>query len=221
MDRIREGLAEGGGAWFSAFQTAGKGQRGRIWASAPGLNMALSVVLKPEGYLRSGKFHLNALVGLTCLQFLRTLHSEGFSLKWPNDIIWNDRKAGGILIESVMSGLERKWIVVGIGININQLSFPDVKGKPVSLMEITGKEHEPETLARAVHEKLLYDLQHTAADNIMKTYNEELYMRGQLVKLKKGNVAFTTRIKEVNEYGNLLTVDATDHSFSVGEVEWM
>ena len=221
MDRIREGLAEGGSAWFSAFQTAGKGQRGRVWASAPGRNIALSVVLQPEGYLKSGKFHLNALVGLSCLQFLRTLHPEGFSLKWPNDLYWNDRKAGGILIEAVMSGAERKWIVIGIGINVNQLSFPEVNDDPVSLKEITGRDHDPEALARALHEKLLYDLEHTSEETIMKSYNEELYMRGQLVKLKKGNVTFSTRIKEVNEFGNLLTEDATEHSFSVGEVEWV
>lgn len=221
MDRIREGLAVGGSAWFSANQTAGKGQRGRVWASDPGLNMALSVVIQPEGYLKSGKFHLNALVGLSCLYFLRSLHPDGFSLKWPNDLYWNDRKAGGILIESVMSGTERKWIVAGIGININQLFFPGVAGKPVSIKEITGQEYDPESLARALHKKLLFDLSHMAEEAIMKSYNEELYMRGQLVKLKKGNVVFSTKIREVNEYGHLLSIDATEHSFSVGEVEWL
>ena len=221
MDRIREGLAVGGSAWFSPNQTAGKGQRGRVWASAPGLNMALSLVIQPEGYLKSGKFHLNALVGLSCLQFLRSVHPDGFSLKWPNDLYWNDRKAGGVLIETVMSGKERKWIVVGIGININQLSFPGVAGNPVSIKEITGLDYDPESLARALHEKLLYDLSHTAEEAVMKAYNEELYMRGRTVKLKKGNVSFSTEIRQVNEYGQLLTFDATEHSFSVGEVEWL
>lgn len=221
MERIRDGRASSGMAWFSACQTAGKGQRGRSWLSAPGLNLALSVAVQPEGYLKSGKFHVNALAGLCVLQFLRSLHPKGFSLKWPNDLYWNDRKAGGILIESVLSGQERNWLVIGIGININQVSFPENAGRPVSIKEITGREYDPLLLARSLHEKLLFDLNHTEEQAVMPAYNEALYLKGRLVKLKKGNVSFFTTIREVNEYGHLITDDSSERSFSVGEVEWL
>ena len=61
------------------------------------------------------------------------------SIKWPNDIYWRDRKAGGILIENILQGKKWKFAIVGIGININQTLFPASLPNPVSLKQITGK----------------------------------------------------------------------------------
>lgn len=221
MDRIREGVAAPGMAWFSHTQTAGKGQRGRVWISAPGQNMALSLVLEPPKGLDPGKFHLNARVALSCLHFLQNIHPTGFSLKWPNDLYWNDRKAGGILIERIFSGQTLKWVVVGVGININQGQFPPEAGKAVSLKEISGKDLSPEALARELHEKILSDLSAALPAEIMPAFNRELYKKGLAVQMKKDNMLFTSVIKEVDEYGRLITTDNMDRAFSVGEVEWI
>ena len=74
-------------------------------------------------------------------------------IKWPNDLYWQDRKAGGILIESIVRSRESgvgswEWAIIGIGININQTTFPDDLPNPVSLKQITGKNFDPVELAK-------------------------------------------------------------------------
>jgi BirA family biotin operon repressor/biotin-[acetyl-CoA-carboxylase] ligase len=132
MGKVHAGMAKHGQAWFANDQTAGKGQRGRTWASTPGENIILTVVIQPDALLTTKTFPFNAYIALTCLDFLQKTAGDHFSIKWPNDLYWCDRKAGGILIENVIQGTEWKWSVVGIGINVNQLTFPESVTNAVS-----------------------------------------------------------------------------------------
>ena len=120
MARIDDGLAKHGMVWFANEQTAGKGQRGKEWASEKGKNIAMSLVLSPEQLKLTSQFHLSAAVALACFEFLSGYIDGEAKIKWPNDLFWRDRKAGGILIENKLQGKTWKWAVVGIGININQ-----------------------------------------------------------------------------------------------------
>jgi len=140
MAQIRAGLAKHGNGYFAAEQTAGKGQRGKGWQAEPGANIILSLVLQPHWLQVSRQFHLSAAVALGCYDFFHSLAGDDTSLKWPNDIYWRDRKAGGILIENLLSGNSWQFSVAGIGLNINQTHFPDALANPVSLRQITGRE---------------------------------------------------------------------------------
>ncbi|MFN1208770.1 biotin--[acetyl-CoA-carboxylase] ligase, partial [Enterococcus lactis] len=72
--------------------------------------------------------------------FLDKFSQSNILIKWPNDIYFQDRKAGGILIENIINGQLWKWAVVGVGLNINQVQFlGDIESKAVSLKQITGK----------------------------------------------------------------------------------
>src|ERR1043166_10157738 len=77
-----------------------------------------------------------------------------------NDLYWQGRKAGGILIDNIVMSQETgvgswKWAIVGIGININQTSFSNDLPNPVSLKQITGKNYDPLTLARELCQNLI------------------------------------------------------------------
>ena len=85
---------------------------------------------------------------MAVLTFFTKYAGDRTRIKWPNDIYWKDRKAGGILIENVLQGGKWKYSIVGIGININQILFPANILNPVSLAQITGKTFEVIALAK-------------------------------------------------------------------------
>jgi BirA family biotin operon repressor/biotin-[acetyl-CoA-carboxylase] ligase len=122
MGKVRAGMAQHGLSVFALEQTRGKGQRDKIWISEPGQNIALSLVLEPKHHFPS-LFLLSMAMAVGTVRFFRKYVPDDVSIKWPNDVYWRDRKAGGILIENVWQGGVWKFAVVGIGININQTRF--------------------------------------------------------------------------------------------------
>jgi BirA family biotin operon repressor/biotin-[acetyl-CoA-carboxylase] ligase len=222
MGKINAGTAKHGMVWFATEQTAGKGQRGRNWTSEKGKNIALSLVLAPEQLKVTSQFQLSAAVALVCFEFLNGYAGEGVKIKWPNDLFWRDRKAGGILIENRIQGKDWKWAVVGIGLNINQTVFDKNLKNAVSLKQITGKTFDVIKLAKELHalimEKLALPL---SPRKILQHYNTHLYKINELVSLKSAGAKFETVIKEVSAEGRLVTVDAIVREFDFGEVEWV
>lgn len=224
MGQFHAGLARHGQAYFALHQFAGKGQRGKTWNAAPGENITTSIILIPDFPNKQHPFLLSASVALSCIDLFSQLGVEDVSIKWPNDIYWRDRKAGGILIENVFRSNEWKAAIAGIGLNINQTLFPQQGGVPVSLKQITGKDHEPMALARELCLKLDDRYNQLAEGNdalLLKEYNSLLYQRGKEVRLKKGNIVFETTIENVSLSGDLITRDTLERSFAFGEVEWV
>ncbi len=124
-------------------QTAGRGQRGNRWFSAPGMNLTFSIVLKGLELDAAGSFRLNYLSSLAVAKFLSGQGVEA-KIKWPNDIYVGKRKICGMLIENRLGTRgELEASVIGIGININQKEFPQLSGA-TSLSLCTAKEYELE-----------------------------------------------------------------------------
>ena len=222
MATINDGLAKHGMAWFANEQTAGKGQRGKDWKSEKGKNIAMSLVLEPEKLKISSQFHLSAVVALACFEFLSGYIDGETKIKWPNDLFWRDRKAGGVLIENKMQGKTWKWAVVGSGININQIFFDKNLLNAVSLKQITGRTFNVVDLANELQRLLMLRLsEQTDLEKILKQYNQHLYKINELVTLRKKGIKFDTVIKEVSAQGKLITVDAIEKEFDFGEVEWV
>lgn len=222
MKQIHAAMATHGMAWFAREQTAGKGQRGKSWKSEKDKNIALSLVVEPGRMQFNNQFQVSAAVALACFDFFSSYAGDETKIKWPNDLYWRDRKAGGILIENVVQGKNWKWAVVGIGININQTKYTTAIKNPVSLKQITGKDFDVIELAKILHGLLMkYITGLKKDDSIITAYNEHLYKLNHLVTLKKGNEIFDTVIKEVTATGRLVTVDAVERQFDFGEVEWL
>lgn len=225
MAFLHEGMANSGQAWFSANQTEGKGQREKDWYTRPGENMALSIAVNPGAAFQNKAFLFSALIATSLVSYLNDIcKPEFFTVKWPNDVYWRDRKAGGILIENIITGADWKWAVAGIGLNVNQSSFPPTLPNPVSLSQITGKPFDVEQLARNIHSHvvaLFGEMNEKNVSPLLEKYNELLYKKGEMVKLRKGNMIFSTSIQGVNEYGQLITRDSMERKFDFGEVEWI
>ena len=160
MTQINEGLAKDGMAWFSNFQTAGKGQRGKAWMGNPDENIALTIAFESLSIFQNRPFLFNVLISLEIRSFLQQIVNESnleregkanfiqtkqidkkVHIKWPNDLWVNDRKAGGVLIENKYRGNNWNWAVVGIGINVNQIEFSEDLKMATSLKQITQKNY--------------------------------------------------------------------------------
>ncbi len=224
MAKVHAGLAVHGQAWFAKDQWGGKGQRDNKWVSNKGENIIMTIVFKPGRLFKSNMFFFMAVVASTCHQFFAEFAGEGTFLKWPNDILFNDRKAGGILIENIMSGKEWTWSVVGIGINVNQVGFDVSNLQATSLSNICNKLFDPIILAKKLHVQLVNNIEgviDTSRDVYFKYYNDNLFKKGEIVKLKKDNIIFSTRIKEVNANGELVTFDSMERQFNSGDIKWV
>jgi len=223
------GEAQHGMAVFTHEQTAGKGQRGKKWASQKDLNIALSILLNPYPLSIPDQFKLSVCIAVSACEFFSKYAGDETKIKWPNDIYWRDRKAGGILIENVIQSSQStvgrwQWSVAGIGININQTDFDPNLPNPFSLKQITGKKYNPVELAQELCSIIEKNYQSLIAGNFMTLFNKyqtHLYKKDEKVKLKKGTRVFETTIKEVSVTGQLITQHSIEERFEFGEVEWV
>lgn len=229
MAQVHAALPQHGDAFFAYQQTGGKGQRGKTWLTGNGENIALSIIAEPKQLQVAEQFRLSVAVALGCYDFFSFYAGDETFIKWPNDIYWRDRKAGGVLIENVIGKNKKgegnwKFAVIGIGININQVIFDPALKNVVSLKQITGKNFNVVELAKELHQKVLSRIDSITTidfDKLLKEYNGFLFKKDCTVKLKKGTVEFDTIIKSVTNNGQLYTVDRVDNFFDFGEVEWM
>ena len=133
----------GGTVLAAREQTAGRGQRGNTWFSAPGENLTFSIVLKNLPLKAPEAVRLNYMTSVAVASYLESYGVEA-AIKWPNDIYVNGKKICGMLIENVLGAQgEVKASVVGIGINLNQKLFPQL-ANATSLSLCTGEAYELE-----------------------------------------------------------------------------
>ncbi|MDD3194586.1 MAG: biotin--[acetyl-CoA-carboxylase] ligase [Paludibacter sp.] len=163
------------------YQEKGRGQAGNHWESERGKNLLISVLLRPEHVELAEQFILSQLVSLAILRTLQAMVSPtqaaGFSIKWPNDIYWQDRKIGGILIENVLLGTRMSSSVLGIGLNINQTRFLSDAPNPVSLRQITGTSHSKMNILHRLMNELLPLYHEASFEQVRTLYRSHLYRR--------------------------------------------
>ena len=140
----------GGTVIYTPSQTAGRGQKGNSWESEDGKNLTFSMLLKRPPVKARDQFYLSEAAALAVVEVLTTEAGDGFAVKWPNDVYWQDKKICGMLLENSLDGTDIATCVVGIGINVNQEHFLSDAPNPVSLINVTGREHDLEALLKRV-----------------------------------------------------------------------
>jgi BirA family transcriptional regulator, biotin operon repressor / biotin---[acetyl-CoA-carboxylase] ligase len=240
LAQAHAGLAQHGQAFFAHQQVAGKGQRGKQWMTEKNANITLSILLEPASLPVSAQFGLSAAVALAAHDFFSRYAGSDTTIKWPNDIYWQDRKAGGILIENIiggkkttiaegsaeesLGGLSWQWAVAGIGININQTVFTTGLRNPVSLKQITGKNFDIIELAQELHEAVMDRVNYLLdgnAKSIHELYVQHLYKKNEIVKLRKDNRVFNAVVKTVSPDGQLIVRHGIEEALDWGTVEWV
>ena len=193
------------------YQTAGRGQRGNTWEAERGKNLLFSLLLKPTFLPADRQFLLSQAVSLAIKEELDR-YGTGFSIKWPNDIYWEERKICGMLIEHDLQGKCLQTTHAGIGINVNQTNFSPGLPNPVSLSQITGKAHDRLPLLQAIlgrlHEYYLM-LQRGETGCITGRYEEALFRKGVMAPFADSQGTFMGQITGVRPNGMLAVKDST------------
>ena len=158
------------------YQTAGKGQRGNSWEAAAGRNLLFSFVLYPVFIEARHQFVLSQIVALSIKEALDKLVSD-VSVKWPNDIYWQEKKICGILIENDLDGHNLSRSIVGVGLNVNQEAFHSDAPNPVSLKQITGQDYERQDLLADILNRVhdYYSRLQTETPEIFRPYISARY----------------------------------------------
>ena len=171
-----------GTVYCALSQNNGKGQRGNRWESRKGENLTFSVLFRPESIPADRQFVISQASALSVSEYLKGIGIAS-SIKWPNDIYVKDSKICGILIEHSVSGSGISSAVIGIGLNLNQTSFPDNLRNATSAALLSGKKFdiraELETLTEILLGRLREADTSAGREIIAKEYLDNLYRRNE------------------------------------------
>jgi len=211
-------------AWIclAEAQTQGRGRRGRQWVSPFGCNLYMSIgwqYLKTSGGLEG----LSLLVGLKVAETLRELGLVNVGLKWPNDLLVEGRKLGGILVEIVLRPHNKLGVVIGMGIN---LRLPDGRAQLIDQPFTTVAEHLPDItrnlLAAKLLDNLLPALSRFQVDGFARyrhAWSQLDVFSNQQVEIRQGNDLIHGTSMGVDSHGNLMLQTRTGlATFGAGEV---
>ncbi len=210
------------------YQTRGHGQKGTTWESARGENLLFAFRFRPEGVKASHQFLISEVVSLAVMKALsKMMKGGGLTVKWPNDIYFDDRKICGMLIEHNLRGADIATTVIGIGINVCQSQFLGDAPNPVSVKQITKGNPDRAAVLRnflKYFTELYALLKAGDYDKIHRAYLQSLYRRdGSLHPFRDAAGDFLATIVDVQPNGILLLRDeaGTTRSYAFKEVRFL
>ena len=209
-------------------QTQGRGRAGKsAWLTPPYTSLAVSVLLRPP--LTPVQLPvLAALCGVAACDAIAGVAGVPASLKWPNDLLVHERKAGGILVESSMRGESVDYAIAGIGINVNLPAaalgaLPDAATPPTTLLDEAGGPVSREALLLALLHAL--DGQYAGLvkgelESLWQAYRARLDTLGHAVRVAVGAATVEGVAEDIGSAGELIVrlPDGRRRAFSYGEV---
>ena len=190
---------------MARYQTNGKGQRNAVWDAEGESNLLMSVVLNTQFLPVEKVFFLSKVVALALNYSLDKFGIQS-SIKWPNDLVVNQKKIAGVLIENQWIGQRLASSIIGIGLNVNQVIFPD-SFNATSLKLLTSRSFIVEDVLKVICKYLnqfyneLIDL---SFDKIDLTYHKLLVNYNRWAKFRQKNEIFTAKVNGVNDEGELI-----------------
>ncbi|MDY6121968.1 MAG: biotin--[acetyl-CoA-carboxylase] ligase [Porphyromonas sp.] len=215
---LRELLVEGGSLCspttvVAQAQPQGRGQQGNTWYTPDGQNLTLTTYLRPHTLHPSEQFAVSELAALSAFDTVSPYlpQPEALRIKWPNDLYYQDNKLGGILIEHSITASLIDHSLIGIGINVNEESFPNSLPNPVSVRQIVGYELPIEELLKrycALIDSSLPLLDTPdGRDQLHRSYVARLYRRDGYHLYTSQGRTFRARIEDVLPSGLISLVD--------------
>lgn len=216
MQLFKEGLLIS-----TRYQSKGKGQIGKQWHSEKNMNILLSVVIEPKISLKK-QFDINKLAALSCYDFLISLALSA-KIKWPNDILINNKKIIGILIHNVISNNIISHSIIGIGFNVNQHNFPNFSPIATSLSIELNKQQNCDDIRDELLQILSNSLiAYRKGVKLDLHYQDALFLNGKIGTFQKGNERFKGVIKRVSSTGLLqIEVNKKLEEFRTQEVKFL
>ena len=190
------------------YQTSGKGQGKNVWESEDGKNLLFSIALDMSFLKAENQFLLTQIVSVTMINVLKKyLPEESLSIKWPNDIYFNDKKIAGILIKNEIKGMMMGTSIIGIGLNVNQTSFNEDLPNPISMKMITGNDFELEELLSAISYQLSTV---NSQQSTVNSYTDKLYRYKQWAFYEHEGQVKEMMITGYDQFGRLILKEKND-----------
>lgn len=187
-------------------QTQGRGQMGTVWSSQASKNLTFSVFKDVSKLHLEHPFYISIVTSLALLKTLQFFSISRLSVKWPNDILSEDKKICGILIENVIKQNTINASVIGIGLNVNQAKFENLP-KASSLKMISGKVFDLDEMVHVILKNLKHYfllLKKGHYDVLKNDYETYLFRKNKPSTFKdEEGMVFSGFIKGVSESGNL------------------
>jgi len=204
-------------------QTKGRGQMNGLWESEQGKNLTFSVLKKVKDLPVQDQFLISICVSLAVYNTLKALKIPDIRVKWPNDILSGNFKICGILIENNISGFQITSSVIGIGLNVNQITFKN-QPKAASLHLLLGEEIDLDELLKAILNNLecyLSNINASNWDRLVNEYHNILFKKDVLAQFVRENDSeFSGTIVGITRAGKLKISlkDGTIQEFNLKEV---
>jgi len=203
-------------------QTAGKGRTGRTWVSHPGKSVTASLILNPNCKANTGGL-FPLVVGIAVVKTLCDLGLTA-NLKWPNDIMVHGKKIGGILCESKVCGTNLIWVVVGLGLNINENN----EDLPIDLNTTSFFVETSSTIQRELilanilnHLELLYKklIENDPIGSLLNNWTAHCNHIGKTIKFEAGNKILEGKFIGVNNDGRaIIRFNGKENVYTSGEI---
>lgn len=209
-------------------QLQGRGQRGNTWYSEKGRDLIASFVFKPVFLDINKQFTLYEITALAVYDLLAQYLNDGqfdIKIKWPNDILVNEKKIAGILIENIIAGNSLQFSIVGIGINLNQQDAPD-EIRACSVHSLTGKSTDLKLFTQLLCSKLekyYLLLKSNKLEQIHSLYMEHFFKRGTICAFEIDGKISDWKVTGTAQNGLLELQDANGklQVFDVKQVKWI
>jgi len=193
---------------YSTHQQQGKGTANNVWESQKDKNILTSIILCPHFLSPAKQFLISKTISLGIIKYFKSKNIEA-KIKWPNDIIINNRKIAGILIENSILGSNISTSIIGIGLNINQQKFLFSNTKPISLTNITNKKYSLIEELKMLLENIFIEynkLANKQFEEIDKQYFNNLYKKDEFAEYYSKNETFFAKIHSIDEIGRLVLI---------------
>ncbi len=209
-ERLTEGAAV-----VAEFQTHGRGQAGNQWQSDRGQNLLVTFVFYPTFLNIQNVFLLNMGVAVALADFATEYLGEGVKLKWPNDLYYENRKLGGVLIENSIYDYQIRQAIIGIGVNVNQEIFSNELLNPASFKNITSINYDLmdvfNRLCNALEHRYL-QLRRGEFQQLREDYHKHLLRHGKWEWFETDSRKFKGMVMGVNAQGRLMVQNEEGHT---------
>ncbi len=207
-------------------QTYGRGQLGTVWVSDDGKNLTMSVLVNFLSFKVRDQFFVSMAVSLAIQKVLSSYLTNNIRVKWPNDILADGKKIAGILIENSLSGNTLNRVIIGIGLNVNQDSFPREIPNPTSFKILSDTCFDLDQIMDDIVTSIEYFMTivlHDGFDFLTNRYLKKLYLFNEWNIFSDSNgVVFSGKITGVSYEGRLqvLTKNGKTREFNLKEIKF-
>ena len=177
------------------YQSRGKGRNDRVWSSEAGENLMFSFLIKNEELLKKSTI-LSILTGVEVAKEIEKYGIDNVSIKWPNDVLINDKKVCGILLE----GQIPNYLVIGVGLNVNQKAFPDGLRRPATSLSLELKNDvNIDELKERLFSNIVNNLTDIKESEYIDYFRKHNYLQNKRVRVVINNEIFVGEVVGIDD----------------------